>query len=567
LNTPARPGPTLSINGTFSRSTRRLPLSGPEWVIVSVFAVASFALLGLDAVDAATHNRVYLGAASAAAQDSMQYLAWATDAAHHGLIANLYGFGNGSHVFFQPIWLVTGLLHVHVGVSYVLLLGLWQAASLILLVVVVRRYAHLVLGDDGRARAISLALALFLVSPFFLFVVNLHLKITGQWTSGLVDESYGVQWISGYFPVALTITAMMGYLIALERLMRTRDRPRLGTELLQPAGFAAATLGATAALLHPWQGAELAIVTVGVAIWGRLLSRRNVRLLLPLAGTAVPLAYYLILPKIDAGWATATHGSGPQPPDIPLFGWLTTFAPLLLASIPGWRTRATSERQRLLRLWPIAVLITFLAAPTGKYHAFAGVSVPLALLAVQGWRAVLEEGRLGGRPRGVRFLVAGGVVVLVFGAAPATSWLLIKKRRDARAVAELNRSDADALNYLARQPRGGVLTTSTVGIWVPSLTDDRTYVGHVVWSPQWARRGKYVRRLFELPGTRPLSPTAALALIEQPGARYVLEPCGSRANLWPLLEPRGYSRHTFGCATVYARPIRAPALSFAPSAQ
>ena len=184
----------------------------------------------------------------------MQYLAWATDAAHHGLIANLYGFNNGGHVFFHPIWLVTGLLHVDAGVSYLLLLGLWQAAALILLVIVLRRYAQLVLGNDGRARAISLTLALFLVSPFFLFVVNLHFKINGQWTSRLTGESYAVQWISGYFPIALTVTAMIGYLIALERLMGTLDRPTLGAELLQRAGFAAAALGATAALPAPLAG-------------------------------------------------------------------------------------------------------------------------------------------------------------------------------------------------------------------------------------------------------------------------------------------------------------------------
>jgi hypothetical protein len=59
-------------------------------------------------------------------------------------------------------------------------------------------------------------------------------------------------------------------------------------------------------------------------------------------------------------------------------------------------------------------------------------------------------------------------------------------------------------------------------------------------------------RLFDYPGKRPLTPIATLALIEQPGARYVLESCGAREKLWPLLEPRGYSRHTFGCATVYS---------------
>ena len=188
--------PKLSVHGTVSRSIERLPLTGAEWVLVALFAVASFALFGLNAVDAAANNRVYLGAAGAA-KDSMQYLAWATDAAHHGLIANLYGFNNGGHVFFHPIWLVTGLLHIDAGVSYVLLLGLWQAAALILLIIVLRRYAQLVLGNDGQARAIALTLALFLVSPFYLFVVNLHFNINGQWTWRLTGESYAIQWISG----------------------------------------------------------------------------------------------------------------------------------------------------------------------------------------------------------------------------------------------------------------------------------------------------------------------------------------------------------------------------------
>ena len=244
------------------------------------------------------------------------------------------------------------------------------------------------------------------------------------------------------------------------------------------------------------------------------MSRRNVRLLLPLASIALPLLYYLILPKIDPGWATATRGSGAHR-GIPLLGWLTTFGPVALASIPGWRSPATSDRQPPLRLWPIAVLITFVAVPTGKYQAFAGVSVPLALLAVQGWRRIIEERRLAGRnPRVLRFLATAGVVVLVFGVAPATTWLLINKRLNARAVAELDRPDADALDYLARQPRGGVLTTPKVGIWAPALTDDSTYVGHFLWSPRWGQRKTYASRLFGYRGKLPLSQTEALALIE-----------------------------------------------------
>jgi hypothetical protein len=140
----------------------------------------------------------------------------------------------------------------------------------------------------------------------------------------------------------------------------------------------------------------------------------------------------------------------------------------------------------------------------------------------------------------------------VFGAAAVTTGLLINYRLGGRIVAQLDRPDAQALDYLARQPRGGVLTTASVGVWVPAVTDDSTYVGHNVWTPQWDRRDGYVTRLFDYPGKRPLTAAAALALIKRTGARYVLEPCAARQKLWTLLEPRGYSRRVFRCVTVYS---------------
>ena len=451
-----------------------------------------------------------------------------------------------------------------------LLLGLWQAAALILLVIVLRRYAQLVLGNDGRARAISLTLALFLVSPFFLFVVNLHFKIKGQWTLLLSGESYAVQWISGYFPIALTVTAMIGYLIALERLMGTLDRPTLGAELLQRAGFAAAALGATAAFLHPWQGTELAVLTVGAGDLGpaAITAQRPAA-----AATGGDCFAAALLP--DPAEDRRRLGDG-QPGVRPapgsafrLLGWLTTFGPVVLASIPGWRTRATSDRQRLLRLWPIAVLITFVAVPTGKFEAFAGVSVPLALLAVQGWRRVLEERRLGGRnPRVLRFLVTAGVVVLVFGAAPATTWLLIK-RADCRPGRCRARPPG---RRRARLPRGRAprrCAEHREGRDLGTGPDRRQHLrrGHSSGARS-GRRGSYVRRLFDYPGKRPLSPTAALALIEQPGARYVLEPCGARENLWPLLERARLQPARIRLRDrLLAPPIQARTLSVQPSSQ
>jgi hypothetical protein len=80
--------------------------------------------------------------------------------------------------------------------------------------------------------------------------------------------------------------------------------------------------------------------------------------------------------------------------------------------------------------------------------------------------------------------------------------------------------------------------------------------------------GNYVSRLFDYPGRLPLTPTAALALIEQTGARYVLEPCGARENLRAgaraTRPPPARLRLRLG---LFARRIRQRPLSVEPAAQ
>jgi hypothetical protein len=61
-------------------------------------------------------------------------------------------------------------------------------------------------------------------------------------------------------------------------------------------------------------------------------------------------------------------------------------APALLA-LPGLRGPAHDAGERLLRLWPLAALaVYFSLQQSWFYHAFNGLSLPLAILAVRGWR-------------------------------------------------------------------------------------------------------------------------------------------------------------------------------------
>src|ERR1700752_2626485 len=84
-------------------------LSRAELAVLISFLAASFSAFALFAIHAATTGRVFLGADGIWSSDQMQYLAWATDAAHHGLIADLYALGvPAGHVFLHPLWLRTG---------------------------------------------------------------------------------------------------------------------------------------------------------------------------------------------------------------------------------------------------------------------------------------------------------------------------------------------------------------------------------------------------------------------------------------------------------------------------
>jgi hypothetical protein len=112
-----------------------------EGVLLAVLVAASMSVFTLQAVDADINDRVFLGADGVYPWDQLQYLAWATDAAHHGLIANLYALNLGGHVFLHPVWLVTGWLHVHLGLSYPLMLAVWKLAVLLVLFVTMREHS------------------------------------------------------------------------------------------------------------------------------------------------------------------------------------------------------------------------------------------------------------------------------------------------------------------------------------------------------------------------------------------------------------------------------------------
>jgi hypothetical protein len=515
-----------------------------ERALFVVFAVASFAVFFLHAVHAAVDNRVFIGADGTVARDQLQYLAWATDAGNHGLIANLYAFHLGSHVFLHPIWLLSGLAHVQLGLSYSLLVAVWKAATLVGLFVAVRAYARSLLGPDRGSIVIAILLALFMCSPLYV-LVNM-LKIGGSRIVNL--ETLSVSWIAGYWEIALAVAAMIVFLLEVDALLSEPDGRGVGRRRRTLIACAA---GLAAAWLHPWQGATLLVILAALVAWERPSWRRHRRLLPLVLATAAPLVYYFVLPRVDAGWTQAQHftaGIWNLAGDKAI---VIALLPVALFALPGYAGRAETVRERLLRLWPIAGAVVFLAVRQDPFHALGGLSVPAALLIVRGWPWIRQQ-LAHGRPGRARWLAGAGVAVAVAGALIVIGRRATTFTTGSQSVAEIQRDDARALDRIAASSlAGGVLTRGYLGSWVPVVTDHATWTGHSTWTPSYYERNDRVSALFD--GSFDGTPERERSFVQSTGARFVLEPCGSRARLDAALLPAGFGAARIGCATLYTR--------------
>jgi hypothetical protein len=289
--------------------------------------------------------------------------------------------------------------------------------------------------------------------------------------------------------------------------------------------------GLAVSWFHPWQGLTLLVLVFAVTIWARLWGRVRV-LAIPVLATLAPLVYYEVLSRTHSAWRTVSASN-----NFPHFGdWLfLAMIPLLVLAAPGWGGTRLDLQQRLVRLWPVAAFVVYLGLQRSWiYHAFVGVSLPLAILAVNGWR------RLG-------IPTAAAAVAIAIFTIPGAVWYLTR-------VNELGEQhflmpgEARAMRYLASLPgTGGVLARVPLGTAVPAFSGRNTWVGHPTWTPDYTHRTSQADALF---GGR-LGPPQSQALVRQTGARFLLADCRAVGNLRPLLGSLVLGMHRFGCAAVY----------------
>ncbi len=496
-----------------------------EVAVLAAFAAVSVWVLGLNLWQVVANGRLWTGTDGTYLVDQLQYLAWIRDASHHVLVSNLFVLRSTAADFFQPAVILSGAITA-LGVPAWLSLLLWKPVAVVGVFAGIREYVARTVPSRMGARA-ALVLALF----FGCFtVVYGSVGTIGDLFLGFLS------W--GYVFSLLSLACMLAALISYDRASSTGG-----------VGWWPGGLGAMASLLHPWHGELFILVVLGAEAWayrGRISRRRMELLAITVLMAAAPLVYYELLGRLDLSWQLARVASKHSFS----LGWiLLALVPLMLPALVAYARRPAGFLDASTRAWPVAALVVYAVSASSvqatPLHAFQGVTIPLAILAVQGFEQL-------GWSRISHHRLAGAALIALFTVPATANQLLTARRLVAPQPGRPNfvtRDERRALSYLASDPEpGGVISRSYLGALVPGETGRHTFVGDCLWSePDCSGRLVTVRNLF----TGDLTPRAARRVVRDSGARFVLADCRPTTNLTRLLGPLVRSLHTFGCARVY----------------
>jgi hypothetical protein len=510
---------------------------GPERGVLALLALWSLVPLAILFVQVGgglalgTGGRTFVGPDGPDVADQLQYIAWIREAGEHVLFSNRFDLASDPRLFLHPMFVLSGLAW-KLGLSLPLTFLIWKPVAVLALFAGFAAYVRRTVAPGGWVRPAALALALFAFAPAAWLLDWAGLGSPELRFQSLVValEMFPAGYVWGLWPLAVSVGLMPVFLLCLEGLLDP-GRRRPGRAAAWYGGGACAA-GLLCSWLHPWQGLTLLVLAGGLVVWGRLWRRAPV-LAAPLLATAAPLAYYFALTETDSSWAVVS-----QHPDNPHWGLFLALGvgPALLLAAPGARGRDWDLQERALRLWPLAALAVYFALDTAWfYHALAGLTLPLAILGVRGWR----------RLRVPRAVAAATVALLTLpGMVFYTQQL-----RESSAAHFVAADDAAALRAVEASPRpGGVLTTADLGGAVPALTGRRTWVGHPNWTPAYPDRAARA----ELLVTGRMDGRQARALVRSTSAAFLVAGCGRRGpDLRPLLGSLVVARARFGCATVY----------------
>lgn len=508
----------------------RVRLSRPEWALLAVLAAWALVPIVAMIVRAAASGDHLTGADGPVAGDQLQYLAWVRDAGNHVLAANLFGLTPSPRVYLQPLFTISGLLW-RAGVPLVAAYWVWKPVAVAVLFLGVALWARRML-TTPNSRLAALVLGVFLFTPLAALAGWTTIGSAADRSNVLIlaGEVFSAGDLWGYLPTAIAIGLLPIALLASERKIASAERGRAARA---PAAIAAGA-SLLASWLHPWQGVTLALILMAVGAWGTARDRRA--LLVPLLATLLPLIYYGSLSRLDPAWKLAAHNDVVS--RMPVVILLVAIGPIVLVAIAGVRPPGKDLLERALLIWPVASIATYFLVSAFPSHAFEGLGLPLAVLAVRGWRRLPVPPVLG--------TLALAAITLPGMAYEARAFDNVASSSIQQYY--LTPSDARALDWMAAHaPPGGLLARTIFAVGVPSQTDRAVWVGHEFWSRDYAARSEIADALF---GGRLAAEQARLA-VSRSRVRLVVSDCGAAKDPGPVLAPIVESAHHFGCASVY----------------
>ncbi len=520
MSTEVAPAPAASRPRAAAISAPQRRLDWFDAAVLALFAAVSVWVLALDLYQVASHsNLVWTGTDGLFLNDQMQYLAWIQDASKHFLASDMFVLRGTPHDYFQPVIVASAALHA-VGVASWLALLLWKPIAVAAAFFGVRAYIRRTLPGQFDRR-VALVLALFFAT----------------WAA--VGDEWMPFWTWGY-PFGLLAIAAMAFALV------SYDRARIDRRF----SWVPAVLGLVASFTHPWQGEVLILIVIGAELVTFRRGDGLRRLTLPsvtVIATLLPLLYYEALYRFDPAWHAAQHASRHV---YSFSGIVVPLLPLVAAAALAYRRRPRTFIEGATRVWPFTALAIFAFSQTGvsgtPLHAFDGITIPLAVLAVEGVQSIGFRRLPGWRLVAVA-LVAAATIPGSISQLKAAKYWASPQGHNANFIYSGERR---ALDYLAadKQP-GGVLARATyLGLIAPAETGRRTYVGGCLWSePHCVDRIVNTRDLF----LGSLSAANAQAYVQSTGARFLLKDCYSPEVLPKLLGSMIVDTRHFGCASVY----------------
>jgi len=505
-------------------------LDRTEWWLLGALGALSMVVIAA----LLTKGREITGADGLLASDQLQYFTWIRQAGDHILVGNEYDMRPDNRVFLHPGFLISGLLHRGLGISVPLSYLLWKPVAVGVMFAGALAYARRFLPAGGQRHA-ALILSLFAAMPVAAFVAwsgwgGKPRQYTFDFITG---EMWSGQYLWGYLMTGIAVFLMPFVLLAAERR-------RI---------WLAGGLALLVAWLQPWQGGTLALIVVVVEAirWRRTGRRPQFGAVAVPVGVAIPAIYYFLISKYDAAWELAgkSNAAGSQETwHWPWWAIVLALAPLAVPAALAYRLPARDWQATAIRVWPFAALVVYLAnVGTFPYHAFQGIQIPLAILAVQGVVSVWPQGRP------YRALALGALALMTL---PGIAHKLDVARNSVHVAGDpyfIFPDEQKALTALEDDPRpGGVLATTYDGHMIPYKTGREVYVGALSWTPDWGDRVEETRRMFE----GDMSAADVQALTRRSGARFVFTDCrAGLRDVGPLLGPLLETTERFGCATVY----------------